>query len=77
MGIETEGTSKLIRFVCDGVVRIDGGLLTMKCRRNYEVVDEEFADAWREARALGWVNAEHRGVWTHYCPGCARDLGDD
>lgn len=64
MTIEREGG--LTRIVCDGA----------RCRRNYEGVDG-FSSAWAEAKVSGWVNAESRGVWTHYCPTCKRDLGDD
>jgi hypothetical protein len=65
MSIEREGP--LTRFVCD----------ERGCRKNYEVHDEMFAASWAEAKHAGWVNAERDGAWTHYCPECKRDLGDD
>jgi hypothetical protein len=66
MSVEHEGWNKLVRFVCD----------EPKCRANYES-GEGFRSAWAEARAHGWVNAESRGAWTHYCPEHAREYGDD
>ncbi len=62
----------LVRFTCDGGPDRRG----VVCRANYES-DEQFAGAWREARALGWVHAEDGGTWLHYCKDCKRELGDD
>jgi hypothetical protein len=65
MSVERE--DRLTRFTCD-----ESG-----CRRNYEGVDG-FASAWQEARAHGWVNAENGDkTWSHYCPKCKLELGDD
>ena len=63
MSVERE--AGLTRFTCDGT----------QCHKNYEGVDG-FSSAWNEAKCHGWVNAEHRGVWTHYCPTCKRELGE-
>ncbi len=63
MSIEREGS--LTRFNCDGV----------RCHRNYEG-EAGFTVTWKEAKSDGWINAEHRGVWTHYCPTCKRELGE-
>lgn len=64
MTIERE--SGLIRFTCES----DG------CRANYESEADTFAEAWREARASGWVTS-FDGEYHHHCHACARDLGDD
>lgn len=61
-----ERAGRLTRFECD----------TPGCHRNFEG-EEGFTSTWKEARIGGWVNAEARGVWTHYCPACERELGDD
>lgn len=68
MSVERE--TGVTRFTCDGA----------RCRANYESDEDEFADAWREARAHGWVNAAPLmagGDWQHFCPRCKLELGDD
>jgi hypothetical protein len=70
MTVEREG--RLTRFVCNGGVDRRG----VMCRCNYETDAGSFADAWREAKHMGWVNAESGGTWTHYCGDCKKDMGD-
>ncbi len=64
--MSTEREIGIIRFTCD----YDG------CHDNCESDAGDFADAWREARAMGWVNSHGEDGWQHFCPTCKRKLGD-
>ena len=64
--MSTQRDGGLIRFTCD----------ERGCRANYES-DEEFKEAWAEAKASGWVAGQDRATWRHYCPKCKLQLGDD
>lgn len=70
MSVEREG--RLTRFLCDGGKDARG----VTCRANYESDAGAFADAWKEAKHLGWVNSHGGGAWTHYCVDCKRELGE-
>lgn len=63
MSVEREGS--VTTFTCDGPA----------CHKNYDG-DEGFVYTWNEAKAHGWVNAEHLGEWSHFCPSCKKQLGD-
>ena len=59
--MSTERQGGVLVFSCD------------KCPETYDATTGVWADAWQEAKSLGWRSYKTGTEWCHSCPDCIEE----